>query len=69
VSDIHKHIIGLLIKAIKMVLGFLARGWELGHWMPPNKQESYSDMINKGCSHSSRHLPPAVTLIISFLIK
>jgi hypothetical protein len=35
---IHKHSVGLLIKAIEMVLDFLAWGWEPGHWMQPNKQ-------------------------------
>jgi hypothetical protein len=30
-------------------LGFLVSSWELGHWMPPNKQESYGDMINDCC--------------------
>jgi hypothetical protein len=28
-----------------MVLGFKIE-LELGHWMPPNKQESYRDMIS-----------------------
>jgi hypothetical protein len=49
VSGIHKHSVGLLIKAIKTILGFLAWGWELRHWMPPSKQESYRDMINNCC--------------------
>jgi hypothetical protein len=45
--DIHKQNIGLLSKAIKIVLSFLAWSSELVHWIPPNKQESYRDMINK----------------------
>jgi hypothetical protein len=45
--DIHKHNIGLLSKAIKIVLSFMAWSWEMGHWMPPNKQLSCRDMINK----------------------
>jgi hypothetical protein len=49
VSNIHKYSIDLLIKTIKMALGFLAWGWEMGHWMSPNKQESFRDMINNCC--------------------
>jgi hypothetical protein len=48
-SDIRMHSIGLLIKAIKTVLGFLEWCWEPGHWMSPNKQESYRDVINNCC--------------------
>jgi hypothetical protein len=45
--NIHKHSIGLLNKATKAVMGFMVWNWEPGHWMPPNNQESYRDMINK----------------------
>jgi hypothetical protein len=49
VSNIYKHGIGLLIKTIKTVLNFLIWGWEPEHWMSPNKQKSYRDMINNYC--------------------
>jgi hypothetical protein len=29
-----------------MVLSFLALSWKPGHWMPPNKQESYRDIYD-----------------------
>jgi hypothetical protein len=42
----NSHSICLLIKAIKMVLSLLALSWKPGHWMPPNKQESYRDIYD-----------------------